>query len=82
MSASKAVEVPLGKTYAPVEFNLGRGTSHALSVDLLVTVVDTTAYDVLMGTEFIAAVRGTYDIYTEKFTTAGREPMAGYAPTR
>ena len=59
---------------------LSRTEGH--SVDLLVTVVDTTAYDVLMGTEFIAAVRGTYDIYTEKFTTAGREPMAGYAPTR
>ena len=40
----------------------------ALSVHLHVTVVDTTAYDVLLGTEFMAAVRGAYDIYTEMFT--------------
>ena len=42
VTASGVVEVPLGETYAPVEFNLGHGTSHALSIDLLVTMVDTT----------------------------------------
>ena len=68
MTANGAVEVPLGETYALVEFSLGRGTSHALSVSLNVTAVDTTAYDVLLSTEFIAAVRGIYDMYTEKFS--------------
>ena len=67
VTASGAVEVPLGVTYSSVEFYLGRGTPHALSVHLHVTVVDTTAYDVLLGTEFMAAVRGAYDIYTETF---------------
>ena len=68
VTTSGAVELPLGVTYSPVEFYLGRGTSHALSVHLHVTVVDTTAYDVLLGTEFMAAVRGAYDSYTEIFT--------------
>ena len=68
VTASGAVEVPLGVTYSTVEFYLGRGTSHALSVHLHVTVVDTTAYDVLLGTEFMAAVRGAYDSYTKMFT--------------
>ena len=35
---------------------------------MAVTVVDTTAYDVLLGTEFIRAVKGSYCSYTEKFT--------------
>ena len=69
MTASGAVEVPLGATYSTVEFYLGRGTSHALSVHLHVTVVDTTAYDVILGTWFMAAVRGAYDSYTEMFIT-------------
>ena len=68
VTASGAIEVPLGVTYSPVEFNLGRGTPHALSVKILVSVVDTTAYDMLLGTEFMAAVRGAYDSYTEMFT--------------
>ena len=55
VTASGAVEVSLGVTYSTVEFYLGRGTPHALSVHLHVTVVDTTAYDVLLGTEFMAA---------------------------
>ena len=68
VTASGAIEVPLGVTYSPVEFNLGRGTPHALSVKLLVSVVDTTAYDVLLGTEIMAIVRGAYDSYTKMFT--------------
>ena len=68
VTASGAVEVPLGVTYSTIEFTLGRGTNHALSVLLHVTVVDTTAYDVLLGIEFMTAVRGAYDSYTEMFT--------------
>ena len=33
VTASGAIEVPLGVTYATVEFHLGRGTNHALSVN-------------------------------------------------
>ena len=35
---------------------------------MAVTVVDTTAYDVLLGMEFIRAVKGSYCSYTKKFT--------------
>ena len=72
VTASGVVEVPLGVTYSTVEFYLGRGPSRALSVHLHVTVVDTTAYDVLRGTEFMAAVRGAYDSYTKMFTYRAR----------
>ena len=58
----------MGVNYATVEFYLGRGTPLALSVHLHVIVVDTTAYDVLLGTKFMAAVRGVYDTYTKMFT--------------
>ena len=68
MTASGAIEVPLGVTYSPIEFYLRRGTPHAISVKLHASVVDTSAYDVLLGTEFMAAVRGAYDSYTEMFT--------------
>ena len=57
-TASGAVEMPLGVTHGKVKFTFSRGTPHMLSVWLLVTVVDTTAYDVLLGTEFKAAMRG------------------------
>ena len=58
----------MGVTYSTVVFHLGRGTNHALRVHLHVTVVDTTAYDVLLGTEFMTTVRGAYNSYTEMFS--------------
>ena len=35
-------------------------------VQLDATVVDTTACDVIVGMEFVAAVMGAYDAYTEQ----------------
>ena len=37
-------------------------------VELHATVVDTTAYDMILGKEFVTIVKGAYDAYTEKFT--------------
>ena len=68
VTASGKIEVPLGVTNFPVEFNLGRGTPHSLTVLLHMTVVDTIAYDVLLGSEFMKAARGVYDAYFETFT--------------
>ena len=68
VTASGAVERPLGLTGRKLKFNLGRGTDNPCVVEMEVTVVDTTAYDVLLGMEFIRAVKGSYCSYTEKFT--------------
>ena len=51
-----------------LKFTLGRGTCNLCVVELHATVVDTTAYDVIMGMEFITAMMGAYDAYTERFT--------------
>ena len=82
VTASGAVEVPLGVTYSTVEFYLGRGTPHALSVHLHVTVVDTTAYDVLLGTEFMAAVRAHTTVTLRCSPTDGTGSMGNYASIR
>ena len=68
MTASGAIEMPLGITNKKLKFTLARGTEHEHVVELHATVVDTTAYDVILGMEFVAAVRGAYDSYTEKIT--------------
>ena len=57
----------LGKTKTKLKFTLGRGADHVSVVELDATVVDTTAYDVILGMEFVAAVMGAYDAYTEQF---------------
>ena len=49
--ASKGVEVPTGVTLKKVEFILPRGTPREHRVSMLVTVVDTTMYDALLGME-------------------------------
>ena len=66
VSASGAIEMPLGITNKKLKFTLARGTEHEHVVELHATMVDTTAYDVILGMEFVAAVRGAYDSYTEK----------------
>ena len=66
--ASGAVERPLGITRTKLKFNLGHGTDNPYVVEMAVTVVDTVAYDVLLGMEFIRAVKGSYYSYTERFT--------------
>ena len=38
------------------------------TIEVEATIVDTTAYDVLLGMEFVAAMCGAYDSYTEMFT--------------
>ena len=51
--ASKGVEVPTGVTLKKVEFILPRGTPREHRVSMLVTVVDTTMYDALLGMELL-----------------------------
>ena len=68
MTACGAIEMPLGITNKKLKSTLARVTEHEHVVELHATVVDTTAYDVILGMEFVAAVRGAYDSYTEKFT--------------
>ena len=60
--------MPLGITATKLKFTMARGTDHECMVELHATVVGTTAYDVILGMEFVAAVRGAYDAYTEQFT--------------
>ena len=68
VTASGAVERPLGVTRSKLNFNHGRGIDNPCMVEMEVTMVDTTAYNVLLGMEFIRAVKGNYCSYTEKFT--------------
>ena len=64
VTASGAIEMPLGVTKNKLKFTLGRGTDKLCVVELHATVVDTTAYDVILGMEFVTAVKGAYDAYT------------------
>ena len=66
--ASGAIEMPLGIIATKLKSTLARGTDHECMVELHATVVDTTAYDVILGMEFVATVRGAYDAYTKQFT--------------
>ena len=56
--------MPLGITNTKLKFTLARGADHECMVELHATVVDTTTYDVILGKEFVAAVKGAYDAYT------------------
>ena len=68
VTASGAVEFPVGVTKKKLKFHLGRGTEFHQVLELEATVVDTKAYDVLLGVEFFKAAKGVYDAYTEKFS--------------
>ena len=68
VTASGAVERPLGITKNKLKFRLGKHTDNICVVELSMTVVDTIAYDVLLGMEFVRAVKGAYDSFTETFT--------------
>ena len=68
VTASGAIEMPLGITKQKLKLTLGRGTYHLCVVELEATVVDTTTYDVILGMEFVASVMGVHDAYTELFT--------------
>ena len=66
-TAGGAVGVPMGVTRKKVGFILSRGTPRGHRVSLCITVVDTTAYDALLGMECDAAMEGCYITYTEIF---------------
>ena len=68
VAASGAIELPWGITKEKLNFTLGRKTDNLCVVELMATVVDTTAYDKLLGMEFVKVVKGVYDSYTEKFS--------------
>ena len=68
VTASGAIEMPLGVTKNKLKFTLGRGSDNLCVVELHATVVDTTTYDVILGMEFVTVVKGAYDAYTEKIT--------------
>ena len=68
VTASGAIEMPLGVTKNKLKFTLGRGTDNLCVVELHAIVVDTTTYDVILEMVFATAVMGAYDAYTEKFT--------------
>ena len=55
ITASGNVEKPLGVTHRKLKFTLGRDTTNTASVELQVIVVDTTAYDMILGMDFIRA---------------------------
>ena len=59
--------MPLGVSQGKVKFTFGRGTPHMHKIWLFVTIVDTAAYDVLLGMEFMTTMGGAYDTYTEQF---------------
>ena len=68
ITADGALATSLRTTPHPLEFVLLRNTpdEHRLLVNA--SIIDTPAYDILLGMEFIRAARCVYDAYTEQFT--------------
>ena len=64
---SGVVEHSLGSTKAKVMFTLSRGTANECKAAINATIVDTSAYDAVLGMEFITAMGGAYDTWTELF---------------
>ena len=58
--------MPLGISNQKVEITFACGTPQMCSVGVFVTIVDTPAYDVLLGMEFIQARSGAYDSWRDK----------------
>ena len=73
ITASGAIEMLLGITKKKIKFTLSRGTPHMCTIEVVATIVDTSAYDVLLGMEFITAMCGAYDAYTDLFTYRWRD---------
>ena len=63
-----ALATSLGTTLHPLEFVLSRNTPQEHRLLFNVAIINTPAYDILLGTEFIRAARGAYDSYTGLFT--------------
>ena len=80
VTASGAIEMPLGVTKEKLKFTLGRGTDKLCVMELHATVVDTTAYDVILGMEYVTAVKGAYEAYTERFTYRWDDGEGGLQP--
>ena len=78
VTASGAIEMPLGVTKNKLKFTLGRGTDKLCLVELHATVIDTTAYDVILGMEFITAVKGRTTHTPRSSPIAGVMVKAGY----
>ena len=68
VTASGTMEQSLGVTKEKLCFTLGRNNIHSFMVELVATVVDTQIYDMLLGMEFVKAVKGSCDSYSEFFT--------------
>ena len=68
ITADGALASSLGTTPQPLEFVLARNTPHEHKLLVHASIIDTPAYDILLGMEFIRAAKGLYDAYTERFT--------------
>ena len=68
ITADVALATSLGTTPHPLEFVLSRNTLHKHRLLVNASIIDTPAYDILLGMEFIRAARGAYDSYTGLFT--------------
>ena len=67
ITASGAIETPLGVSESKLSLTLCRQTPQQRTESMYVTVVETTSYDILLGIDFLQAFGGAYDTYTEKF---------------
>ena len=68
ITASGAIEQPLGVTPMKIMFTLAHKTLHQCQAEFQVTIVNTLAYDALLGMYFFTAMGGAYDTWTEMFT--------------
>ena len=68
ITADGALATSLGTTSHPLEFVLSRNTPDEHRLLVHASIIDTPAYDIQLGMEFIRAARGVYDAYTEQFT--------------
>ena len=76
ITASGSIERPMGMAW--VDFTLMRGTEHEHRVTIKVTIVDTLVYDTLLGVDFIRAVKGAYDTWTETFRYRWVDTFGGF----
>ena len=62
--------MPLGITNTKLKFTLARGTDHECVVELHAIMVDTTAYDVIPGMEFVSPT-SSWDIACRSRNVSG-----------
>ena len=67
VTTSGAVEHSLLSIKIEVMFTLTCGTPNQCKASIHATIVDTSAYDASLGMEFITAMGGAYDTWTELF---------------